>query len=196
MARYRGVNGVARECVKRYRGVNGVARQITKSYRGVNGVARQFFASNPVSKAILRLDYYSGTNYTIGANSIKQNTDGENSETIRFILDLYDIYGEVISYNKPTDIENLETFKLSVSTSYNVFSGSANWSCKVLGVNALSYESSGVYNWYGDGDFTVTESNFTSRYVEMQSSTQGHRTVTFNYLQINGEQIPLEISEY
>jgi hypothetical protein len=66
MARYRGVNGVAREVTKRYRGVDGVAREITKGYRGVNGVAREYFSSGtPVSTLAVGSSVWLNVNGTL-----------------------------------------------------------------------------------------------------------------------------------
>lgn len=52
MARYRGVDGVARQVIKRHRGVDGVAHTISKSYRGVDGVARCYYGSGAVLKVL------------------------------------------------------------------------------------------------------------------------------------------------
>lgn len=196
MSRYRGVNGVARECVKRYRGVNGVSRQITKGYRGVNGVTRQYFASNPVSKAVIRVDSSDTLRYSISENSIQHTSSGDSLESLRLVLELYDVYGELIDYDDLDDVENLETFKMSVQTQFNIYYGSVSWTCDVFGINALSYESYQVSGIMGKGDFTVTESNFETPYITMRSETQGHRKITFNYLEINGDYVPLTISDY
>ena len=195
MARYKGIDGVAREVIKRYKGVDGVARKISKGYRGIDGVARQYFSLMEIASAVIRLTDVSGE-----TDSLHVTTNGyyhgsvDSSLSATFTLELYNNNGEQIEFETLNDIDGLDTFSLSVSTTFQIFAGSVTASDVIFGNSASSYESFSSASY--KGSFTVTKDNFTSKYINITKRGSGQRTVTFGSLIINGEVIPLTFSEY
>lgn len=193
MARYRGVSGVSRECVKRYRGVSGVSRQIQKGYRGVGGVGRQYFASNPVASGKIRLYSYtsseSGYDVEISDKSIRHwSGDGY---TAKFILELYDSAGVPITFEKLSDIQGIDTVSWMVDTKMQVFS-SVTIQDSVFGINPQNYETDDGVGFYApEGWFTITKSNFTTKYITLYLRGSGQRDLTFGDLIINDEVVPI-----
>lgn len=195
MKQSRCIGGAYREIVKEDRCISGVYREVIKAHRCVYGVYRQYFGGCPVSRAVIRLYQTTGS-----ASAIKLKTGGigyyhgSGTYTAKFILDLYDRNGNLINYNLLSDISGLDEFVLMVDTHFQIFSGSGTAGDTVFGVNASTYETFSSYAAYADGWFTVTKDNFTTKYIEINWNASAQRDVVFEYLKINGEDIPLEIT--
>lgn len=194
MTQYLGVSGVARKVKSPYVGVNGVSRKISSGYVGVSGIARKYYSSKPVSRAVIKLVSTSGdSSLSITDNSYSQGSSDDGMEA-QFILNLYNSSGNLISYETLDDISGLESFELDVSTYMQIFYGSGTIQDVIFGLNATDYEVWSSYAAYAKGSFTVTQDNFTSKYIEVKRKGSCQRDVTFGSLYINGEEIPFTVS--
>lgn len=195
MKEMRSISGTYRNIKHEYRSVSGAYRKLAKCYRSVSGVYRQYFGGSPISAAVIRL--YQST----GESTLTFDTDGyshgssDDGFTARLILDLYDTSGNMISYTTLEDIAGLDTFELSVNTVFMIFySGSGTIKDDIFGVSAADKEVWSEYIARAEGNFTVTKDDFTTKYIEIEWKGNCQRTVTFNYLLINGEEVPLTIT--
>lgn len=195
MKELRSVGGTYRNIKSELRSVGGTYRKIAKSYRSVSGVYRQYFGGCPIGAAVIRLYQSTGDNTLTFYDDGYSHGSADDTCTAKLILDLYDTSGNMISYNTLEDIAGLDTFELSVNTVFMLFSsGAATASDNIFGINAGTYEEWSSYVARAEGDFAVTQDDFTTKYIEVAWKGSCQRTVTFNYLLINGEEVPLTIT--
>lgn len=198
MARYRGVNGVAREVVKRYRGVNGVAREITKGYRGVNGVAREYFANETkIARAsVIVSDSYGNSDKRFTSKGYWHQT-ASSDYWFHLVLNLYDSNDNLIEYETLDDIAGLESFSWTVETELEFYDSGFNRTENIFGHSTFSFEDTSQYNHW-TGEFTFTKNNFKEKYIRVYHGAGVYylMTVEFGTLYINGEAIPFTFSEW
>jgi hypothetical protein len=78
-----------------------------------------------------------------------------------------------------------------VDTKMQVFS-SVTIQDSVFGINPQNYETDDGVGFYApEGWFTITKSNFTTKYITLYLRGSGQRDLTFGDLVINDEIVPI-----